>query len=492
MTDATTPSPDSTTNTWVSPSVGMGNPVTPSRPGTPVPTGAPFLSGTAVWPGGSQPSPGATAPVPVVHRAGAPSAPPGWPGAAFPGHPRAGGAPVSGTSGPPTVDPPSPPSPEKSQPSRGRGPGWPAVAGTGVGTAVLASLLTTGLFATTGLGDWLRSSTAQSTSTIQSGTSGPVAPAGDGTAPDWVAVANAVEPSVVAVQVNSQQANGEGSGVLLDAKGHVLTNNHVVSGAGSRAQLAVVLSDGRGYSASVVGTDPSTDLAVIQIEDAPSDLTPATIGGSDSVQVGDPVMAIGNPLGLADTVTTGIVSALNRPVTTEAESGDTAVYTNAVQTDAAINPGNSGGALVDGTGAVIGITSSIATLSSYGGGQSGSIGLGFAIPIDEAKDVADQLIQSGKAEHALLGVTLTGDTVTVDGAQRSAAIVGQVQDDTPAAKSGLTSEDAIIGIDGVSVNGPDSLIAHIRARRPGTAVKLTIVRDNKTIETTVTLATRPG
>jgi putative serine protease PepD len=361
-----------------------------------------------------------------------------------------------------------------------------------MGAAVLASVLTTGLLATTGLGDWLSTVQTESVSTTQSDTNGPVAPAGDGTAPDWGAVATAVEPSVVAVQVSSQRASGEGSGVLLDAEGHVLTNNHVVSGAGSSAQLAVVLSDGRGYSASVVGTDPSTDLAVIQIENAPSDLTPATIGSSASVQVGDPVMAIGNPLGLADTVTTGIVSALNRPVTTEAESGDTAVYTNAVQTDAAINPGNSGGALVDGTGAVIGITSSIATLGAYEGGQSGNIGLGFAIPVDEAKDVADQLIRSGKAEHALLGVTLDDETVTIDGAQRSAAIVGQVQAGTPAAEGGLQSGDAIIGIDGTSVNGSDSLIAHIRARHPGTTVKLTIVRDNKSIETTVTLATRPG
>jgi putative serine protease PepD len=338
----------------------------------------------------------------------------------------------------------------------------------------------------------MTSSGTGSTSTTQAGSTGPVTSAVAGSSPDWVSVAKAVEPSVVAVQVSSRRANGEGSGVILDATGRVLTNNHVVSGAGSGTQLAVVLSDGRGYSASVIGTDPSTDLAVIQITDAPSDLTPATIGSSDSVQVGDPVMAIGNPLGLADTVTTGIVSAVNRPVTTEAESGDTAVYTNAVQTDAAINPGNSGGALVDRTGAVIGITSSIATLSADGGSQSGSIGLGFAIPIDEAKDVADQLIESGKAEHALLGVTLTDDTITVDGALRSSAIVDQVQSGSPAADGGLQSGDAIIKVDGVSVNGSDSLIAHIRARHPGTEVKLTIVRNNRTVETNVTLAAKPG
>lgn len=389
--------------------------------------------------------------------------------------------------------PPLPPGTGASGPGR-RGPGWPAIAGTGVGAAVLASLLTAGVFTATGIGQDASPTTGPTaSSSTQSGSSGPVASGGSGSSPNWVAVAAAVEPSVIAVQVTGQRGNGEGSGVILDAKGHVLTNNHVATGAGSGAKLTVVLSDGRGYSASVIGADPSTDLAVIQIKNAPADLKPATFGSSDSVKVGDAVMAIGNPLGLADTVTTGIVSALNRPVTTQSESGnETAVYTNAVQTDAAINPGNSGGALVNASGAVIGITSSIASLSSLGGGQSGSIGLGFAIPVSEAKDVADQLIASGKAQHALVGVTLTDDTVTVDGAQRQAAIVGKVQSGTPAVKAGLRSGDAIIGIDGVSVNGSDSLVAHIRARRPGTQVDLTTIRNGRSIHIKLTLAAKPG
>ena len=195
----------------------------------------------------------------------------------------------------------------------------------------------------------------------------------------------------------------------------MLTNNHVVAGA---EKLTVTLADGRTYEAEVRGTDPSTDLAVITIKNAPSDLTPIAIGDSDKIAVGDPVMAVGNPLGLAGTVTTGIVSALNRPVTTEAESdggqadpngqaqgaGET-VVTNAIQTSAAINPGNSGGALVNASGQLIGINSAIASLGSSSGGQSGSIGIGFAIPVNEATSIAKQLIDSGTAAHAYLGVT---------------------------------------------------------------------------------------
>ncbi|MEJ2579378.1 MAG: trypsin-like peptidase domain-containing protein [Kineosporiaceae bacterium] len=368
------------------------------------------------------------------------------------------------------------------------------MAGTGVGAAVLASVLTAGIFLMTGIGD-VADPSANTANSGQSGQtqsgSGPVT--GDATSPDWVAVAAAVEPSVVSVQITGQEASGEGSGVIMDAEGRVLTNNHVVTGAGKNAQLAVILSDGRGYSASVVGTDPSTDLAVIKIEKAPNNLKAATFGDSSSVRVGDPVMALGNPLGLADTVTTGIVSALNRPVTTQGESGDHApVYTSAIQTDAAINPGNSGGALINTNGAVIGITSSIATLGASGSGQTGSIGLGFAIPSAEAKDVADQLISTGSAQHALLGVTVKDDAVTVDGALRQAAVVGQVQSGSPAAKAGLNTGDAIIGIDGVSVNGSDSVVAQIRARRPGTQVNLTIVRNRKTMEITLTLAAKTG
>ena len=211
-------------------------------------------------------------------------------------------------------------------------------------------------------------------------------------APDWTAVANKVRESVVAIAVMSSGGSGEGSGVVLDAAGHVLTNNHVVNGA---QQIKVTLADGRVYDATVVGTDPTTDLAVVAITNPPSDLTAATFGNSDDVAVGDAVMAVGNPLGLDSTVTTGIVSALDRPVSTGSTSSTELVVTNAIQVDAAINPGNSGGALATMDGKVVGVNTLIESPSGA------SAGIGFAIPIDYAMSIADQLIKSGKAVHPL-------------------------------------------------------------------------------------------
>jgi putative serine protease PepD len=313
---------------------------------------------------------------------------------------------------------------------------------------------------------------------------------------DWTKVAKAVEPSVVAISTRSQFSGSEGSGVVLDTKGHVLTNNHVVAGATQGGSLTVTLSDGRTYDATIVGTDPSTDLAVILMKGA-TDLTPATLGDSDAVQVGAPVMAVGNPLGLAGTVTTGIVSALDRPVTTSNEStdgaaaaGGTPVVTNAIQTDAAVNPGNSGGALVDASGRVIGIPSSIASLGQSYGGQSGSIGLGFSIPINEAKSIADQLLADGEAEHPFLGISLKDGAVKQGAAQRAASVVAQVTPDSPAQQAGLKSGDAIIAVDGESVNSSESLVAQIRERSVGDSVQLTIVRDGKQQQVTAKLTTR--
>jgi putative serine protease PepD len=321
--------------------------------------------------------------------------------------------------------------------------------------------------------------------------------------PDWVAVASAVEPSVVSVQVEAGNASGEGSGVVLDTSGRILTNNHVVAdAAGGNGTLTVVLADGRAYPASIIGTDPSTDLAVIKTNATPSGLKPATLGDSSVVRIGDPVMAAGNPLGLSDTVTTGIVSALNRPVSTSAseqgqgsqfgQSAAEPVVTNAIQTDAAINPGNSGGALVDSGGRVIGITSSIASLGSTMGSQSGSIGLGFAIPINEAKQVADQLVKTGKVQHALLGVGLQNGSVTVSGAQRQAAVVRSVSGGTAAAKAGIKTGDAIVAINGQKIDSRDSLVGSIRAIQPGTKVTLTIARNGTTQDIAVTLGTAPA
>jgi putative serine protease PepD len=213
-------------------------------------------------------------------------------------------------------------------------------------------------------------------------------------------------------------------------------------------------------------------------------------------------MAIGNPLGLSDTATTGIVSAVNRPVTTGSSqpqnpfgggsASSETVVTNAIQTDAAINPGNSGGALVNGSGQVIGITSSIASLGSSTGGQSGSIGLGFAIPSNTARAIASQLIAKKSVQHAYLGVTLRDAQVTVDGASRLAAVIGTVSPNTAAAKAGLQPQDAVIAFDGQPLNGAESLVARIRDVQPGTTVKLTVVRAGKALDVNVTLSVRPA
>jgi putative serine protease PepD len=402
------------------------------------------------------------------------------------------------------------PAPQQPRAARDRrGPGWIGTVAVGAGAAVLASLLTAGIVEARN-DNTAPASQPFSSSSGSNPSSQNSAPLVNSTAsnPNWTAVAAAVQPSVVAVQLNLGNGQGDqGSGIIYDKGGHVVTNNHVVADAGSGGQLSVILSDGRTYSASVVGTDPSTDLAVLKIKNPPSDLKPATIGNSSAVKVGDPVMAIGNPLGLSDTVTTGIVSALNRPVTTtqESQGGGSnpfapqqgqgqpeAVVTNAIQTDAAINPGNSGGALIDAQGRVIGVTSSIASLGAASSGQSGNIGLGFAIPSSEAKDVADQLIQTGNVKHALLGVTLKDGTVSVDGAVRQAAVISTVTSGGAAGAAGVKAGDSVIALNGTTIDGSESLVAQIRAVRPGTKISLTVVRDGKAQNIQVTLGTRPA
>ena len=262
----------------------------------------------------------------------------------------------------------------------------------------------------------------------------------------------------------------------------------------------MTLNDGRTYDATIVGTDPSTDLAVIQLTDAPKDLKAIALGDDSILKVGDPVMAVGNPLGLAGTVTTGIVSALNRPVTTSRQEpggpqGRTTgepVVTNAVQTSAAINPGNSGGALVNASGQLIGINSAIASLGSSGASsQSGNIGIGFAIPVNEAKSIADQLISSGKAAHAYLGVSSKDDVVADGAARRAAAVLTSVASGTPADKAGLRTGDAIVAVDGDSIDGSLSLVAQVRERTVGDKVTIKVVRGGEAHEISVTLTSKP-
>lgn len=302
--------------------------------------------------------------------------------------------------------------------------------------------------------------------------------------PDWQAVASAVKDSVVAIQVVTSAGEAEGSGVIADADGNIITNNHVVSGA-QDDQVQVTLTDGRIYTADVVGTDSTTDLAVIRLQDPPSDLSPAAMAEATPT-VGDPVMAVGNPLGLANTVTTGIVSALDRPVSTTETGSSETVVTNAIQIDAAVNPGNSGGPLFNAQGEVIGITSSIATTSS----ASGSIGLGFAIPITLAQTVAGQLVQDGVAEHAFLGVGLNDGTATADGVTRAGAQVMSVSANSPASEAGLQTGDVIVAIDDKVVAGAESLTGYVRTHASGDEVTLTVVRDGKSLTVDVTLAVR--
>jgi putative serine protease PepD len=313
---------------------------------------------------------------------------------------------------------------------------------------------------------------------------------------DWASVADEAESGVVSISVSGDAGSGQGSGVVIDDDGHVLTNNHVVAPAVDGGGIQVALSDARVFEAAVVGADPDTDLAVVQIQAAPDDLTALEFGDSDAVAVGQPVMALGNPLGLSNTVTVGIVSALDRPVTTQNASSTpgeaaTPVVTNAIQTDAAVNPGNSGGALVDDAGQLVGINSSIATLGASEGGQGGSIGLGFAIPSNEAEWVARQLIETGDVDHAYLGVSLESAIVSVDGVARQGAGITDVAEGTAAAEGGLQAGEAITQVDGETVRGADSLIAQIREREPGTRVTLTVVSEGgDTREVSVEFGTR--
>lgn len=386
-----------------------------------------------------------------------------------------------------------------------RGPGWPAVIAAAVGAALLSAAATAGTVLA--LDDDPTSSIVSTAPRAQE--PGPVT-SSSVSSPDWRAVADAVEPSVVAVQLQG----GQGSGVVFDKQGHILTNYHVVADG---EQIGVILGDGRGYKAEIVGSDSTSDLAVLKIQDPPTDLVPATFGDSSAVKVGDPVMAVGNPLGLAGTVTTGIVSAVDRPVTTEQlqqrqpqeefdpfepflrprpqqqqQQQSEPVVTNAIQTDAAINPGNSGGALVDVQGRLIGINSSLASLGASFGGQAGNIGLGFAITVNQAKAIAEEIIKTKKVEHPWLGVNLTDKSVNHQNARRMAAVIDEVLDKGPAKKAGLLTGDAVIAVDGENVNGAQSLVAQLRERRPDTKVVLTVVRDGRTQDVSVTLGARPA
>jgi putative serine protease PepD len=315
-------------------------------------------------------------------------------------------------------------------------------------------------------------------------------------------VADAVLPSVVKVNVSSGSASGSGSGIVLSEDGEILTNHHVVAGAGDDGAISVSFNDGTTRKATVIGSDPLTDVAVIKAEDV-SDLTPASLGKSGDLKVGQTVVAVGSPYGLNATVTSGIVSALNRPVSVstaqeqeqapqdpfggqgeEQAPADLSTTYPAIQTDAAINPGNSGGPLVDMSGRVVGINSSIRTSSGSATESGGSIGLGFAIPIDEVLPVVNQITDGDQPTHARLGVTVSDastETLTQGAELRT------VEGSGAAAKSGLENGDVITKVDDQLVDGSESLVATIRGHRPGESVEITYQRDGKTRTTTVEL-----
>ncbi|MCQ4212144.1 S1C family serine protease, partial [Streptomyces longispororuber] len=320
-----------------------------------------------------------------------------------------------------------------------------------------------------------------------------------GRAPDSVAgIAARALPGVVTIHTKGSSEQGTGTGFVLDKQGHILTNNHVVEPAGSDGEISVTFAGGESADAQVVGHDSGYDLAVIKV-DGVRGLKPLPLGNSENVQVGDPVVAIGAPFDLANTVTSGIISAKERPITAGGEKGDGSdvSYVDALQTDAPINPGNSGGPLVDSKARVIGINSAIRSADSgseLDGGQAGSIGLGFAIPVNQAKRVAEELINTGKATHPVIGVTLdmdySGDGARVGTKGNSGG--SAVTPGGPGDKAGIEPRDVITAVDGVRVHSGEELIVKIRAHRPKDKLELTVERNGKERKVALVLGAADG
>ncbi|MFD3991718.1 S1C family serine protease [Streptomyces sp. NPDC058583] len=450
---ASTPAPEPTD----APTVAQ----TPVPESTPAPAPAPASAPAPA------PEPTATAPLPTTPAA----AGAGWP------------------PPPPTVPawgaPPSPPAP--AAPRRRTG---------GLVAAVLVAALVAGGIGG-GIGYWAaqRGDENVSSTTVASGE----APASFKREPGTVAaVAAKALPSVVTIQAKSGGSQGEGgtgTGFVYDQEGHIVTNNHVVASAADGGTLSVTFPDGKSYDAQVVGRAEGYDVAVLKLTNAPKGLKPLPLGDSDKVAVGDSTIAIGAPFGLSNTVTTGIISAKNRPVASGDGSGGSNSYMSALQTDASINPGNSGGPLLDASGAVIGINSAIQSAGSgFGQSQAGSIGLGFAIPVNQAKNVAQQLIRTGKPVYPVIGATVNmqeqGEGATI--ASQGSGGTPSVTPDGPAAKAGLKAGDVITGFGDHQIDSGPSLISEIWTHKPGDQVKITYERDGKTSTATVTLGERTG
>ncbi|WP_461006029.1 S1C family serine protease [Streptomyces capparidis] len=433
------------------------------------------MDSTAQFPAAATPAPNPAGPPPPpgyapgpVH--GSPYAAP--PTATFPGWPQ---APGHGAHGAP--------------PRRGRGGLVALVAAA----ALLAGALGGGIgYVAADSSDGGGGSTTVSTSAD---------PAALNRKPDSVAgIAKSALPSVVTINAEGQGESGTGTGFVYDKEGHILTNNHVVAPAAEGGKLTVTFSDGKQYRASVVGRAQGYDVAVIKLDD-PSGvkLTPLPLGNSAEVVVGDPTIAIGAPFGLSGTVTTGIVSAKNRPVAAGGGDGTQPSYMSAIQTDASINPGNSGGPLLDGSGRVIGINSAIRPADSgsdpFGGTeQGGSIGLGFAIPINQAKWVADTLIRTGEPVYAVMGV-LRNDEYDGKGAQISPDSIDGTPAITPggpAAQAGLKPGDVITKLNDTLIESGPQLVSEIWTYKPGDKVKVTYERNGQSREVTLTLGERKG
>jgi putative serine protease PepD len=361
----------------------------------------------------------------------------------------------------------------------GTPPAAPATAGSGRRPRTGLILVTAGLVGllSGGLGAYAvtqADSSPSATSTValpQSGADKSERPSGT-----VAAIAASVSPAVVSLEVNGAQGSGTGSGFVIRDNGYVVTNNHVVEGAADGGDITVHFADGRKFDATIVGRDANYDIAVVKVD--ASGLPTVVLGNSDGVVVGDLAIAIGSPLGLDGTVTAGIVSALNRPVTAGGQ-GSTS-FINAIQTDAAINPGNSGGALVNAAGEVIGVNSAIATLGD-GTGQSGSIGLGFAIPINQVKRIGEELINTGSSTKPIIGVSLD-QSYQGDGAR-----VQEVTAGGPAEAAGLEAGDVIVEFDGQPVADATSLIVDIRSMQPGDEVSISVQRGGSTEDLTITL-----
>ncbi|MFF4399931.1 trypsin-like peptidase domain-containing protein [Streptomyces sp. NPDC001480] len=489
-----------------------GTEVPPAPSAPPVPVATPGASPQAAAPEGSSP----TAPLPPV-----PHSAPGTPeqSAAQPPQAFAQDGHASGPAPDGSWPPPPPATPSYADGGAGAGYGGASYGGDGGGAGwgssyqqqpapkagrgrggLVAAVLVAALVAG-GLGGGLGYTLAKNnddtgSTTVSASSSASQVKRAPGTIAN---VAARALPSTVTIEAESTSGEGgTGTGFVFDKQGHIVTNNHVVADAVDGGKLTATFPNGKKYDAEVVGHAQGYDVAVIKLKNAPSDLNPLTLGDSDKVAVGDETIAIGAPFGLSNTVTTGIISAKNRPVaSSDGSSTSKASYMSALQTDASINPGNSGGPLLDASGAVIGINSAIQSSSSGGlggSGQSGSIGLGFAIPINQAKYVAQQLIKTGKPVYAKIGASVSledgtgGAKITEQGAAGAAA----VESGGPADKAGLKPGDVITKLDDHVIDSGPTLIGEIWTHKPGDKVTITYQRDGKEHTVDLTLGSRAG